>query len=103
MMRKFRVKIDQDALSDIQEITSWYEGKSNGLRKRFRCNVINQIHDLSFNPLIFAIRYKEIRCVKVNKFPYLIHYYANRDNSTIEVLAVFSISRNPKVWEERTK
>lgn len=32
-MKKYKVKIEQDALEDIQEITNWY----NNQRKKWRC------------------------------------------------------------------
>ena len=100
-MKKYRVKIDIEALSDIRNIIEWYEAQKVGLGKRFQKSVINQINDLSENPQIYAIRYKEIRCMLVMKFPYMVHFYINPNTSTVEVLSVISTDRNPKIWEEK--
>lgn len=39
----------------------------------------------------------------VKKFPYLVHFYINEETNTVEVLAIISTFRNPKIWEDRTK
>jgi hypothetical protein len=99
---KYKIKIAPAALADIQEITNWYNEKHSGLGKRFQNITINQINNLSKNPHIWAIRYKEIRCLLVKKFPYMAHFYINEDTKTAEVLAVISTSRNPKIWMVKT-
>ena len=101
-MKKYRIKIDPEALYDIRIITLWYDTQKIGLGNRFQNTVLKQIEYLSENPQVFAIRYKEIRCMLVKKFPYMVHFYLNTKSSTIEVLAVIGTDRNPKVWEEKT-
>jgi len=101
-MKRFFIKIDTEALSDIQEIAEWYEAQKEGLGYKFRTTVIEQIDHLTSNPQIFAIRYKEIRCMLVKKFPYMVHFYINSQTFTVEILAVISTDRNPRIWQERT-
>jgi hypothetical protein len=101
-MNKYKVKIEPEALADIQEITDWYNEAQAGLGGRFQKAAIKQINTLSNDPQIYAIRYKEIRCVVIKKFPYMVHYYINNENNTVEVLAVISTDRNPKIWQEKT-
>lgn len=101
-MKKYKVKIDPDALLDIQEITKWYNLQQKGVGKKFQDATDKQVKGLSKNPQIYAIRYKEIRCVLIKRFPYMVHYYINEESQTVEVLAVISTDRNPKIWEEKT-
>ncbi len=101
-MKKYRIKIAPEALSDIREIKYWYDSQKIDLGKTFKDTVIKQINDLTENPQIFAIRYEEIRCMLVRKFPYTVHFYINQKISIVEVLAVISTDRNPKIWEEKT-
>jgi plasmid stabilization system protein ParE len=101
-MNLYKVKIEPEALTDIQEITNWYNGIQQGLGKRFQNTVIKQINSLSKDPKIYAIRYHEIRCMIVKRFPYMVHFHINDENNLIEILAVFSTDRNPKIWEEIT-
>lgn len=99
---KYKVKVEPQALADIQEITDRYNDKQAGLGKRFQTSAIKQIDGLCKNPHVCAIRYKEIRCLLVKKFPYMAHFYINEETKTVEVLAVISTSRNPKIWTEKT-
>jgi len=32
----------------------------------------------------------------------MVHFYINDENNTIEVLAVISTDRNPRIWLEKT-
>ncbi len=100
-MKKFKIRIEPEALVDIQETTNWYNDAKAGLGKRFQETAIKQINALSRDPKIYAIRYKEIRCVMIKKFPHMVHFYVNEDDITVEVLAVISTSRNPKIWLEK--
>lgn len=98
----YKVKIEPEALADIQEITDWYNEAQDGLGGRFQKTAIKQVDGLDKDPHVYAIRYKQIRCVLVKKFPYMVHFFINDDTNTVEVLAVISTSRNPKLWLEKT-
>lgn len=64
-MKKYHIKIDPEALYDIRDASRWYNTQKIGLGNRFQTTVNKQIDELEENPQIFAIRYKEIRCMLV--------------------------------------
>lgn len=97
----YKVKIEPEALANIQDIIIWYNQQKSGLGERFRKAIITHIDSLSKNPHIYRIRYKQIRCALVNKFPYMVHFYINEETKGVEVLAVISTDRNPKIWVEK--
>lgn len=101
-MKRYIVKIDPEALADIQQITDWYNEAQTKHGKRFQETTIKQIDSLSKDPQIYTIRYKEIRCMLVKKFPYMAHFYINEVTNIVEVLAVISTHRDPIIWEEKT-
>lgn len=103
MIKSYKVKIEPEALADIQEITDWYNGLQKGLGKRFQNTTIKLINSLNKNPQIYALRYSEIRCLQVKKFSYMIHFHINNNSNTVEVLAVISTDRNPKIWIDKTE
>jgi hypothetical protein len=35
-MKKYKIKIEPEALADIQQITDWYNNANSGLGKRFQ-------------------------------------------------------------------
>ncbi|CAM4436640.1 hypothetical protein [Flavobacterium terrigena] len=45
-MQKFSIKIDVEALEDIQKTTDWYNSVKNGLGVKFQKQVISQISKL---------------------------------------------------------
>lgn len=102
-MQKFSIKIDVEALGDIQKTTDWYNSVKNGLGAKFQKQVISQISKLNKNPYLFSIKYENVRCFLISKFPFLVHYSVNEDDFVIEILAIFHTSRNPQVWLERKK
>ena len=79
----YKIKIDKDALIDIQEIIEWYNCELQGLGVRFHKQIIVQINALKKRPFIHAIRYEEIRCVVVKKFPFMIHYVLNETEKMV--------------------
>jgi len=101
-MKKFKIRIEPDALNDIREISAWYNEQQPKLGTRFQKAAIRHINSLERNPQIYAIRYREIRCVLVRKFPYMVHFYIDERNNIVEVLAVISTYQNPEIWIEKT-
>lgn len=100
---RFQLKIDTDALNDIQETFEWYELKLTGLVLRYKIQAKKQINSLKKDPYLFSIKYNEIRCKKIEKFPFLIHYQINENLNFITVFAVFHTSRNPEIWNSINK
>jgi hypothetical protein len=101
MRKKYKVKIDTDALTDIQEATYWYNGQAKGLGIRFQKQVILQINSLSTHPNVNRIRYTEVRCMLIKKFPFLVHFTVDETTGTVIVFAVLHTSRNPEIWKKR--
>ena len=102
-MAKYKIKIEPDALEDIQKATDWYNEQLPGLGSRFQKQVIDQINSLKSNPSGYAIRYADVRCMLIKKFPFMVHFTTDEDRKLIEVFAIFHTSRNPKIWEARKK
>ena len=99
----FQLLIDVDALKDIQETFEWYELRLKGLGLRYKTQAKKQINSLKKGVYLFSIKYNEIRCRKIEKFPFLIHYFINERTNIVTVFAVFHTSRNPEIWKHRNK
>ncbi len=102
-MKSYKVKISDAALLDIQEATDWYNERLPKLGSRFQKNVRQQINTLKNSADGHSIRYSNVRCTLVNKFPFLIHFIIDEENQVLEIFAIIHTSRNPKIWEQRTK
>lgn len=97
---KYRIQIDEEALSDIQEATEWYNEQLQGLGSRFLKQIKSQINSLKTDAEIYTNRYADVRCMLIKKFPFMVHYII--DGLTVKVFAVLHTSRNPKIWENRS-
>lgn len=102
-MKQYHLKIHPEALNDIQYATDWYNDKVKGLGTRFQKQVISQINKLKNTGEIYDIRYKDVRCMVVKKFPFMVHFTIDTQEGILTVYAVFHTSRNPRIWENRFK
>jgi mRNA-degrading endonuclease RelE of RelBE toxin-antitoxin system len=100
-MKRYKIIIDSDALKDIQDATDWYNKQVKSLGSRFQKQVKLHINFLVDNPNGFAIRYKDVRCMVIKKFPFILHFTINEDENLVKIFALFHTSRNPEIWLER--
>jgi hypothetical protein len=101
-MVRYRIKIYHEALQDINQGTDWYNEQLSGLGNRFKKQVISQINKLSTTAQLYTIRYDDVRCMVIKKYPFLVHFTLDNDRKMITIFAVFHTSRNPQIWYERT-
>jgi mRNA-degrading endonuclease RelE of RelBE toxin-antitoxin system len=100
-MSSHKIKIYTEALHDIQEATDWYNFKLRGLGGRYQSQVKRQINTLKNNPFLYTVRYTDVHCMLIKKFPFAVHFTINKKQSLVEVFAVYHTSRNPEIWLER--
>lgn len=100
-MKKYNVFIHEEALNDIQNIINWYNIQLISLGIKFHKQITLQINQLKKTPLIYAVRYENVHCMRIKKFPFLVHYTINEN--MIQIWAVFHTSRNPEIWNNRVK
>ncbi|HEY9113450.1 MAG TPA: hypothetical protein VIN10_02045 [Bacteroidales bacterium] len=100
---KFKVEYHPGFFEDIAQAVDWYNEKQTGLGDRFFLTVKKQTKKLSTSALHFAVKYDDIRCMCIEKFPYLVHFRVNEKTKTVQVEALFHTSRNPKFWKKRTQ
>ncbi len=102
-MKAYKVELSPDAALDIKEIAKWYEMISLNLSNKFKEDLKNKINTLKKYPLNFTIRYKDVHCLLLKNFPFLIHYRIDEQRLLISVFAVIHTSRNPGIWHERSE
>jgi len=99
---KFSVEYNPEFYNDIVQAVDWYNEKQPGLGDRFLSIVKRQTSNLSTSALHFAIKYDDIRCMGIEKFPFLVHYRVLEHAEKVKIEALLHTSRDPKVWFERT-
>ncbi len=98
---KYKLTLTSDAKNDLKIASNWYNKKRANLGKEFFENVENCLPILQKNPYQFANIYKNVRKLKIDKFPYSILYIVK--NEQIIIFAIFHTSRNPETWQEKSE
>lgn len=93
----FLIKIEPEAIQDIQEAVDWYEAQQSGLGLKFYNQLDLTIHSLQQNPF-YQIRYRSVRCLPLHTFPFMIHYTIDEANSMVIIRAIFNTALNPDRW-----
>ena len=93
----FKVIILPKALSNIQDAVDYYDEQQIGLEERFKNYLNTYIVALQENPF-YQIRYDEIRCLPLKKFPFMLHYNIDEKEKAIEILALVHTSQNPNQY-----
>lgn len=96
----FTIDIDPKAIQDIQKAIEYYDEQQIGLGEKFEQTLHKHLTTLEKNPF-FRVRYDNVHCLPLKKFPYMVHFSINQNNKIITIRAVFHTSLNPEKWEER--
>lgn len=89
------------AKADIIEAAYWYNKKQKGLGKRFTKEIKTKINLIKSTPKAFAIRYDNTRTIRLNTFPFMIHYTIDLNKNIILIVAVYHTSMSPDHWSKR--
>lgn len=99
-MAAYRLKFTPEAFKDILDASEYYERQKKGLGKRFRMLVRGKLMLFRESPLIYALKYGDVRFALVDFFPYSIHFSVIQPNHIVQVHAVLCQYRDPmKFWK----
>ena len=91
----YSIIVSARAQKEIENAIDFYTLYSTNAPKTFISMLGNTYHTLASNPF-FEIQYKNIRALKIHKFPYSLYFTVNEAEKSIKVLACFHNKRNPK-------
>ncbi len=86
---------------DIEDIVDYYISINPELATAFLDRVEEAKKYIADFPLAFQIKYKNVRTVLLEQFPYHIHYIVDDAKKQIVVLAVIHAYKNPKDYSNR--
>lgn len=89
--------IEPDALQDIQKAIDYYDNQQIGLGKKFEETLNKHLVSISKNPF-FKVRYDNVHCLPLKKYPYMIHFTIDEDDKVVNIRAVLHTSLNPEKW-----
>jgi plasmid stabilization system protein ParE len=86
---------------DIEDVVDYYASINPELATAFLDRVEETKKYIADFPLAFQIKYKNVRTVLLEQFPYHIHYIVDDSKKQIVVLAIIHAYRNPKDYSNR--
>ena len=87
----YSLKVQSEAVIDIQEAFEWYEMQKNGLGFEFIEEVENGFENICKHPQYYTSVNADFRRLKVKRFPYLIVYEI--DGDLVIVISIMHASR----------
>ena len=88
---------------DLQEPIDYYNDKRSFLGNEFYHLVVKKIKTLKKDALLYQIRYEDVRCLQVPRFPFMIHYTVDFEKSRVYVHGVVNTRKDPdENWKKRT-
>ncbi|MBO6793996.1 MAG: type II toxin-antitoxin system RelE/ParE family toxin [Balneolaceae bacterium] len=96
-MANYQLIIDRRAIAEIQSAIDYYNEVQSGLGLEFENELNEKLTFLSEQPF-FQIRYKDVRCLPLIRFPFMVHYQVDNPQERVIVRAVLNTRRDPKSW-----
>ena len=90
----YKVIISPRAQREIENAIDYYLLYSVEAPQAFIILLENSYDTLAENPF-FRIRYKNIRALKIKKFPYSLYFVIQEKTKTVRILSCFDHKRNP--------
>lgn len=90
----FKVVVSPRALQEIENAIEYYGFYSTDAPLVFITALKESFKKLETSPF-YRVRYKDVRSIKIKKFPYSLYFIINESKSTVRVLSCFHIKRNP--------
>jgi plasmid stabilization system protein ParE len=86
---------------DIEDIINYYVNINPELATAFLDRLEEAKKYIIDFPEAFQIKYKNVRTVLLEQFPYHIHYIVDEEKKQIVVLAIIHAYKNPKDYSSR--
>jgi toxin ParE1/3/4 len=90
----YRIIVSPRAQKEIENAIDYYTLYSNDAPLRFITLLKEGYNTLAQNPSA-RIRYKNIRALKIKKFPYSLYFLIDETENTVRILSCFHNKRNP--------
>jgi plasmid stabilization system protein ParE len=90
----YNIIVSPRTLQEIEAAVDYYALHSVDAPKNFIDNLMKAYNKLEENPYK-RLRYKNIRAIRLEKFPYLLYFVLNKKESTVLVLSCFHDKQNP--------
>lgn len=96
---RFVLRYRPEVVDDLRKAAEWYDARHAGLAAEFLNECRIKLTDVANRPQQGTRQAKEVRSVRIRRFPYVIHFRI--EGETVVVLAILHGGRDPSTWKER--
>lgn len=97
-MIKYQIVADPRVANDLKEARDFLNSRRKGLGSKFLKEYKVLLKTLQSNP-DFQVRYKNIHCLPLKTFKYMVNFTIDIPSKTVHLYAVLSTHQNPnKHW-----
>lgn len=90
----YKIIVSPRAQKEIENAIDYYALYSTDAPKDFITELNETYKTIETNPF-FRVRYKNIRALRLKRFPYSLFYVINENQNSVRVLSCFHNKRNP--------
>lgn len=90
-----------EAQAELNYAINYYEDSVPSLGYQFAIEVFAAVERIKSNPRLWPLLNDEVRRCLIHRFPYGIIYSIDDVQSTVLILAVMHLHREPGYWSER--
>lgn len=90
----YNIIVSPRAQKEIENAIDYYSLYSVGAPQNFIMQLESSYNILAADPF-FRIRYKNIRALKIKKFPYSLYFVIKETSKAVRILSCFHQKRNP--------
>ncbi|QVL54247.1 MAG: type II toxin-antitoxin system RelE/ParE family toxin [Cyanobium sp. M30B3] len=90
-----------DAQDELNLAINHYEDNEPGLGYQFAIEIFAAVERIKANPRLWPLLNDAVRRCLIHRFPYGVIYSFDDTQSTVLILAVMHLHRQPGCWSER--
>lgn len=94
-MKRYEIIFSPYALEDLDTACDYYRQINQELEKKFLLVLDSKIKEIHTNPFFATIKFDEIRCASLKKFPYSIFYSIDTSTETVIINTIFFAKQKP--------
>lgn len=91
----YKLIVSPRAQKEIEKAIDSYIPNYTDMPNNFVIQLQSIFNTLKTNPF-FRIRYKNVRSLKLKKYPYSLYFVINENDATVKILSCLHNKRNPK-------
>ena len=91
----YKIIVSPRAQVEISQAIDFYSLQSVDAPNNFIVQLAKAYEILTISPF-FRMHYKNVRALKLNKFPHSLYYVIDENQERVRVLSCFHNKRNPK-------